>query len=206
MSRVYTVTLQMADLRRSKRFQPAALQPSAQSSAIGATWSGESIHVRPTVREDLFDAEVDLLENDDEEEDDRHPETVFYEAFSKSNIGRRYKRRGRSNAKAKAGKDHQLTEFKVGDAVLIDTGKGSRLPSIGVIVAMWETQGLENEDEGDGEDEEEDEVGGKGMKVKIHWFLRPTQLAGIRAKRDHVEVSPICSLLVLLTTVSNNIE
>jgi origin recognition complex subunit 1 len=195
MSRVYAVTLPMANLRRSKRFQPAALQPGAQSSTIGATWSGDPIHERPTIREDLFDAERDQWDDDDDEgeNDDKELKTIFYGSFSKSNVAaRRYQRKGRPRAKTKGGKDRSLREFKVGDAVLIDTGKGSRLPSIGVIVAMWETQGLDNEG-GDDEDDDEDEEGGKGMKVKIHWFLRPSQLAGIRAKRDHVEVSLTCS-------------
>jgi len=62
-----------------------------------------------------------------------------------------------------------------------------RPPSIGVIVALWETKA---------EDADEDEfVDSTKMRIRIHWFLRPSELASIRAKRDHEEVCNSASLL-----------
>jgi origin recognition complex subunit 1 len=86
-------------------------------------------------------------------------------------------KKGRPKNKAKANDEEE--RYKIGDTVLVTSV--NRLPSVGVIVGMWENR-WENED---GEETQK-------MRVKIHWFLRPTELAGIRAKREHVIVRIHC--------------
>lgn len=75
-------------------------------------------------------------------------------------------------------KREQIIEtFKVGDTVFIQTD--AKLPSIAVIIAMWQTQDCKGKMK-DGE---------TSMKLRVRWFLRPAELPSIRAKRVHKEVS-----------------
>lgn len=77
-----------------------------------------------------------------------------------------------------------MDTFSVGDTVLIKTDTLYRMhrpPSIGVILAMWETKAKDQE-------EDEYESDSAKMRVRVHWFLRPTELASIRARRDHMKV------------------
>lgn len=70
--------------------------------------------------------------------------------------------------------------LKVGDTVLVSTAE--KLPSVAVITSMWEViHQVDHSDDGDREE--------RKMRVKVHWFLRPTEMARVRAKRDHIEVS-----------------
>jgi origin recognition complex subunit 1 len=80
------------------------------------------------------------------------------------------------------GKTETIT-YKVGDTVMVETDTlyiMKRPPSIGVIVAMWETRKEEDSDT---------LTDASRMRIRIHWFLRPTELASIRAKREHQDVS-----------------
>ncbi|KAJ7650386.1 P-loop containing nucleoside triphosphate hydrolase protein [Roridomyces roridus] len=89
--------------------------------------------------------------------------TVFHDAF------RRSERAGKSPL------------FSVGDTVAVETESGYRRDtklSIAVIVAMWELVPDDDEDE----DQETRE-----KWARVHWFLRPTELAAIRVKREHLE-------------------
>lgn len=100
---------------------------------------------------------------EEQDEDERaNYKTVFYNAFQRTE---------RSGSSAM---------FCVGDTVAVETValyKRDKKPSIAVIVAIWELVAE------DGEEEED-----RPMMVRIHWFLRPTELASIRVKRDHLEV------------------
>ncbi|KAJ7111931.1 P-loop containing nucleoside triphosphate hydrolase protein [Mycena epipterygia] len=149
-------------VRRSKRGQPIAILGSKPSGPSADEWVGEAIHERPM---SLANPELDMLPEklvarQEQDADERvEYKAVFYNAFRRKGV-----------------------TFCVGDTVGVETEavyKRDIKLSIAVIVAMWELV-AENRDE---EEEEED----KEMMVRIHWFLRPTQLATIRAKRDHLE-------------------
>ncbi|KAI9511943.1 P-loop containing nucleoside triphosphate hydrolase protein [Russula earlei] len=94
----------------------------------------------------------------DDEESTDNASTTFYSTFLRS-----------SHAKNKTGKA-AFERFSIGDTVLLATN--ARKPSIGVIIALWEVFQPPTNSQ---------------MFSKIHWFLRPTELARSRVKRDHVE-------------------
>ena len=126
-----------------------------------------------------------MTEND---EDDQELETIFYRSFE---IKRKTipKFRGGRQAKGKSKKAANgihMNTFSIGDTVLIKTDTLYRMhrpPSVGVILAMWETKAKDKDDD-------EHESDPSKMRVRVHWFLRPTELASIRAKRDHTKVNP----------------
>ncbi|KAJ6581316.1 P-loop containing nucleoside triphosphate hydrolase protein [Mycena capillaripes] len=150
--------------RRSKRGQPIAVS-SGPSTEL--KWHGNSVYERP------MEPELDLLPESfaawqEKPEDERVDyKAIFYPAFQ---------RKERSNSPI----------FCVGDTVAVNTEaiyRRDKKPSIAVIVAMWE---LVPESQDEQEDGEEDK-NVKKMMVRIHWFLRPTELATNRAKREHLE-------------------
>ncbi|KAI9454389.1 hypothetical protein BJY52DRAFT_1225114 [Lactarius psammicola] len=59
--------------------------------------------------------------------------------------------------------------FSVGDTVLLATNV--KKPSVGIIIALWEVSRPVTDSQ---------------MLAKVHWFLRPTELAQLRAKRGHL--------------------
>lgn len=150
--------------RRSKRYQPlvATASTSRYDSELPVTFLGEAIFTRDAKPDDLHDEDCVVL-------DGETAQTCFYGGFLRLRQALPKRERGESET----GKNE---EFRVGDTVLVQTQ--SRLPSIGVIVAIWEVA----------VDDEENESR-KHQKVKVHWFLRPNELATVRAKRDHEEVS-----------------
>ncbi len=80
--------------------------------------------------------------------------------------------------------------YKVGDTVMVETDTLYIMkcpPSIGVVVAMWETRKQEDADT---------LTDASRMRIRVHWFLRPTELASIWSKREHEDVS-LLSLLHL---------
>jgi hypothetical protein len=140
------------------------------------------------------ESESDFEDKDEGSQDQRveccrkDMETVFYAGFRKVPKVNRRQLRGKTKRKSKAsveeGDDIDLDKvFKVGDTVLIRTTQPS--PSAGVIIAMWETRSTTGDDTRERE---------RRMKVKVHWFLRPTELARVRAKRKHVEASLVFRL------------
>ncbi|KAJ6619997.1 P-loop containing nucleoside triphosphate hydrolase protein [Mycena sp. CBHHK59/15] len=156
--------------RRSKRFQPLASLVTKLSEPSGdVQWCGPEVHVRSMKPElDLFPERLAAMQDQDPEKH-REYNAVFYGAFERKNHG------------------SSSTTFRVGDTVMVPTQavyKRDKAPSIAVIVAMWDLV-LKDTDE-DEKDEEEDEVASQ-MMVRVHWFLRPAELAAIRAKREHVE-------------------
>ncbi|KIM40772.1 hypothetical protein M413DRAFT_167654 [Hebeloma cylindrosporum] len=167
--------------RRSQRFQPTATPSSKNNNILQCEWVGEPIFTRPCNPElDLLAEERDEKDkgdddDDEETEEEQEVETVFYEAFKMKRKATSY--RGTKRMKvAKA----ELQTYRVGDTVMIETDTlyfMKKPPSIGVIVAMWETRRKGAEHQG----------GAPTMRVRIHWFLRPTEMASIRAKREHEE-------------------
>ena len=172
--------------RRSQRFQPTATPTSKEidKNILECAWASEPVFVRRTI------PEIDLLpeeqrEGDEESEDpdengesERLSETVFYDAFRMRRKGTAY----RGSKSMKLGKTETMT-YKVGDTVMVETDTlyiMKRPPSIGVIVAMWETRKEEDADM---------LTDATRMRIRVHWFLRPTELASIRAKREHDDVS-----------------
>ncbi|KIY49297.1 P-loop containing nucleoside triphosphate hydrolase protein [Fistulina hepatica ATCC 64428] len=163
--------------RRSRRYQPFVKTPSRKSFSDDVFWVGEPTHIRDTdIQRDLFPDEIEQLDEEDDSgrNDDHHQKTEG----SRPTVNMQtafYCAFSKRVAKALGSRKGGRTEFHIGDTVLIDT---KRVPSIGVITDMWETR----------RDDEPD------MKVRVHWFLRPTELAAIRARRDHVQNEIYCSL------------
>jgi origin recognition complex subunit 1 len=180
--------------RRSNRLSRNPLvirNPQPKSTSEAYNWTSDLIHSRPSIREDfLDDSEWEEAKGDDDNDEDnenvekRSVMTEFYDGlfingrksagrfarFTKvAKKGKPREGKGKGNGKGEEG------VYKIGDTVLVTSA--NRLPSVGVIVGMWENCW-------------EDEVGEetRKMRVKIHWFLRPTELAGIRAKREHAMV------------------
>ena len=156
--------------------------PRPKSTSEAYTWSSDPIYSRPSIQDDFLDDEWEQARGDDDEDaDGQNTMTDFYDGFSvggKKISGKfarfiRGARKGRPKNKAKGKEEEE--RYKIGDTVLV--ASVNRLPSVGVIVGMWENR-WENED---GKETQK-------MRVKIHWFLRPTELAGIRAKREHAIV------------------
>ncbi|TFK49740.1 P-loop containing nucleoside triphosphate hydrolase protein [Heliocybe sulcata] len=167
--------------RRSRRYQPILTAPPVRvdlDEDYTYSWCSDPVHIRTSEYEDAGEEEGLF-------EDKAQAQTVFYDSFTRRQAPEVAKTagRGRARGKGKAKEvEGQAETFSVGDTVLIATN--AKKPSVGVIVAMWQVQAGEEEVER----EDDDEQGGEGkMKVKVHWFLRPTELAGVRAKRDHLE-------------------
>ncbi|KAF7305918.1 Origin recognition complex subunit 1 [Mycena chlorophos] len=149
--------------RRSRRGQPIAAV--ATESPKDDHWQGPSVHERP------MDPDLDLSPEkrvawEEQDEDDRESyKSVFYDAFTR-------KERTKS------------TTFTVGDTVTVDTytvyNGERRKPSVAVIVAMWEFVVDGGEPAGGDKN-----VG--QMMVRVHWFLRPSELPKHRAERECFE-------------------
>ncbi|KAF8972307.1 hypothetical protein BDZ97DRAFT_1784119 [Flammula alnicola] len=173
-------SLPQTPTRRSQRFQPTAT-PSAKlddKNILECGWASEPIYVRKANPElDLLPEEQEARNKagEDDDDDDEELESTFYDAF-------RMKRKATSFRGAKrmhAGKTAVQT-YRVGDTIMVETDTlylMKRPPSIGVIVAMWETR----------QKGEDVEIGPTKMRVRVHWFLRPTEMASVRAKREHEE-------------------
>ncbi|KAJ7286127.1 hypothetical protein C8J57DRAFT_1286799 [Mycena rebaudengoi] len=110
--------------RRSKRGQPIVTFPTRLSEqSEGIKWSGEQIHVRPMQPElDMLPERLQLWQ-EQEEEERRDYDAVFYNSFQQETRG------------------SQPATFSVGQTVAVSTQalyKRDKAPSIAVIIAMWE--------------------------------------------------------------------
>lgn len=167
--------------RRSRRWQPLAT-PLIQStdSKIEANWEGAPVYTR------TCNPDVDLMQEERDEREETfngaegHDEqTVFYAAFSLKKPNSKQQR-----AKGRILSD-DITTYKVGDTITVETDTLSRQrrpPSVAVIVSMWEVR-------------RKNEVHALAphaqisrMRIRVHWFLRPSELAAIRQKREHAPV------------------
>ncbi|KAF6760325.1 replication control protein 1 [Ephemerocybe angulata] len=168
--------------RRSRRFQPLAT-PFLQRQTVKpeCTWEGEPINTRPCNPElDLMQEERDEREeaNQGEEEDSDTEKTVFYSAFT-IKVSKPKQLRTKQ---ASGGDDDEVRTFRLGDTITIETDTLSRQrrpPSVAVIVSMWEVR--------KGGEELTREHDSSKMRLRVHWFLRPSELAAIREKREHAE-------------------
>ncbi|KAF8263656.1 P-loop containing nucleoside triphosphate hydrolase protein [Lactarius quietus] len=93
----------------------------------------------------------------DDEESTDDSSTIFYEQFSRS-----------PRASDKVG-SVASESFSLGDTVLLATNV--KKPSVGIIIALWEVSRPVTDSQ---------------ILAKVHWFLRPTELAQLRAKRGHL--------------------
>jgi origin recognition complex subunit 1 len=159
--------------RRSKRFVPLATPSKQRRENLKCKWTGEPIYVRPT------NMEHDVSQDEREEYDrDEEYETHFFESFRMAPY---------PPAKARRTGTHKVattTEqvYRIGDTVLIETNTLDTMkkpPSIAVIVSMWDVRKTHVETDGSNRDE---------MRIRVHWFLRPSELARVRASREHSQV------------------
>ncbi|KAI0047680.1 P-loop containing nucleoside triphosphate hydrolase protein [Auriscalpium vulgare] len=172
--------------RRSRRFQPNVFANAIPGPSLSHNdlWQGKPLHTRGSTREDLLDDE------ELEEEDPRH--TNFYDQFVRRRPVRQQPS-GRSKKSSQSSTDKTSEVFRVGDTVLLATNV--KKPSVGVLVGMWEVTGADDDD---------DEAS-KRVRVKVHWFLRPSELAKLRAKRDHYENEIYFSIDATATLASSAI-
>uniref|UniRef100_A0A0W0EUB6 Origin recognition complex subunit 1 n=1 Tax=Moniliophthora roreri TaxID=221103 RepID=A0A0W0EUB6_MONRR len=165
--------------RRSRRGQPIVMSPSKSTRGKQATWVSEPAYKRTLEPElDLFPAELEKWreerqEDEDEDEDmDNGSQTRFYNELQVTQPSFTSNRKGKGKALA------EEVTYRIGDTVLVETFNYMRMarkvPNVAIIVDMWET------------DYEGPEETGK-MKVLVHWFVRPSELPTIRAKREHHE-------------------
>ncbi|KAJ3556543.1 hypothetical protein NM688_g1974 [Phlebia brevispora] len=158
-------------LRRSKRGQPllAVNGPSGSSKNRGSiVKTSDAVFSRETRVEDLSDSQMDKFE----EEELKYAQftTNFYSQFERNETTKAsLKVYGRGKRPAT---ETTVETYNIGDTVLVDT---TREQSVAVITAMWKVVGNE-------EDEDEEY-----MNVSLHWFLKPNQLASVRARRAHLE-------------------
>lgn len=150
--------------RRSERFQPTIFHASLnQNDRTKHLWQGQPVATRPPTAEDLV--------GDDRIDEAEKAETRLYEALARAT--RTEVKRAR-----KAMMKNETTIFSLGDTILVSPEAANKLPGIAVITSMWEVQGSS-----DGVHCEEP------MKIRIHWFLRPRQMATIRAHKSYLPVS-----------------
>lgn len=154
------MTIEAVTPRRSKRFQPLVDLGVSYDDEERCVWLGSPIRDRDTEPGDLHD--------EDTFDDDEETQTFFYESFSQ------------------ADRNGDDVEYGIGDTVLVRTQ--AKLPSVGVIVAMWEVRLKNNSD---------DET--VYQKIKVHWFLRHTELPKVRAKREYLDVRRLFRALLQLT-------
>lgn len=152
-------------LRRSRRGQPLVDLPQTNCIDSQPAITGDPIYKRPTERQDLFEPEAEFFENNGTNISSL--ETHFFQEFS-MNTSRVVRTYGRSKRRPESGGE----VFKVGDTVLVDTN--AKQPSVAVIAAIWRVQPGNIQ---------------PYIRVLVHWFIRPVELAGVRANRDHLEVS-----------------
>ena len=176
--------LQPQTPRRSRRFQPLAT-PFLQRQTTGTNcqWEGEPVLIRPCKPDlDLMQEERDAREEElQAEETEDEEETVFYASFVMKRSTKPHR------GKQPSGSEESRT-FRLGDAITVETDtlyRQKKPPSIAVIVSMWEVRK---------KGEETEEHDSSKMRFRVHWFLRPSELAAIREKRDHAEVRKRCSL------------
>ncbi|KAF8624427.1 hypothetical protein AX17_007136 [Amanita inopinata Kibby_2008] len=178
------MTVPQTPTRRSKRFQPLATPSAEQRKSLGCTWNGDPIYTRPT------ELDYDVLPDEkDQYNGDGEYETLFYESFiSKCKKARAFRTVKNAHTAAKEISAGAMQTFHMGDTVMVETDtlyRFRRPPSIAVIVSMFETR-----EKTAGADR------GKSnkMRIRIHWFLRPSELASIRAKREYLSSEIFYSL------------
>lgn len=183
--------------RRATRSQPFVGFPTASTSNAQITPSSP-IYTRPSIVEDLLEAETELVDAGDVQIGDL--ETRFHSSFTVRQAGKSTPKKSRNKAVTrtygrsprkslsyvqvdedeeeevddvthKGQQPYRRDVYKVGDTICVD----DRLvePSVAVIIAIWTVLG--------------DDIT-PVVHLKVHWFVRPSQLPGIRAKRAYYKV------------------
>ncbi|KAG5338844.1 hypothetical protein C0989_006009 [Termitomyces sp. Mn162] len=162
--------------RRSQRGQILAV-PSQEADDLYRSWYGKPLYIRPlNTNLDLDRDDVEAQENDtdEEHEEDEEFETVFYrEMRMQKRTTTTYRRVGRDA-------EGETTIYTIGDTVLVETNGDSsarKRPSIAVILAMWEVRKKGCREVSDP----------TKMRVRLQWFLRPTELPPYGLKRAHTK-------------------
>ncbi|KAF8634081.1 hypothetical protein AX15_001083 [Amanita polypyramis BW_CC] len=163
--------------RRSKRFLPLATPSETERAKINCSWTDEPIYVRPT------EVEHDVSQDEGEEyANGEGYETFFFESFriAENFLTNDCSLKGaRKSLKTKAESLEQT--YRVGDTVLIQTNtidNRKKPPSIAVIISMWDVRAKRQEANNPNRNK---------MRIRVHWFLRPSELPRIRANREHLE-------------------
>lgn len=157
-------------LRRSKRGQPIVAVSADTLDSDAPLNLPEPVFKRTTRSEDLYQEDIEALNRRDVSIEDL--ETHFYDRLSMRMHG--VKRTLKTYGKSQRDRSSNVAAediYKIGDAVLVKSA--ARDPSVAVVVAIWNIVGPEVQ---------------QSVRVLLHWFLRPSELAGIRAARKHEEV------------------
>lgn len=150
------------------------------------TWGSDPLYSRPSIRDDFLDNhEWEQARGSDDETESSLTMTDFHNSFiatGKKTAGKYCRplgniKGGKGKGKKGKRKDDGRETFTVGDTVLVTSA--SIIPSVAVIVGMWQSRW-----ENDSEKKRE-------MRVKVHWFVRPTELPRVRAQRNNAIVSTI---------------
>ncbi|KAL7278893.1 hypothetical protein ACG7TL_006724 [Trametes sanguinea] len=157
-------------LRRSKRGQPVVTYISSPpSSAAPDIVPSSPLFSRSTRSQDL-------LEDEAKDSDSMESwQTHFFQSYKRSTNAPSARAPVRTYGRVSRPRKSDVeaaTAFNVGDTVLVKTGP--RVPSVAVITAIWKIEG----------------EGFKGkalLHVRVHWFVRPSELPKIRARRDFFE-------------------
>ncbi|KAI0749213.1 P-loop containing nucleoside triphosphate hydrolase protein [Daedaleopsis nitida] len=99
-------------------------------------------------------------------------QTHFYASFTRRSNRGPIRTYGKNKSRPRTSETGPLMVFSVGDTVFVKTE--SNVPSVAVITAVWKVEG--------------EDVSEKGpIRVRVHWFARPSQLPPHRAKREFYE-------------------
>ena len=154
----------------------------------------------------LDSADVDVPASDEEDADAffpaiirRNPSATGLNPTATSRI-----RNPNAKKSSRASKQDDGEVFRIGDTVLVDT-QNSSFPSVGVIVALWqprtnsgsELSDMDTDGEGEGGNIRNPKDGKWWVRtdnkpqprVRVHWFVQPSELPKVRAPRDHAAVS-----------------
>lgn len=163
-------------LRRSGRFQPIVSAHEPEPVSGTTIVPSGLLHTRQSLPHDFLDLENELPVGASLEDYQTH----FYNSFTRSSERRApIKTYGKSRARTSA--VEPPTVYNVGDTVFVKTKAPN--PSVAVITAVWKVEG-------------EDISEKTPLRVRVHWFTRPSELPKYRAKKDFCEV---CYSFVLLS-------
>ena len=156
---------------------PAAFSGSSCPDRLPPT----PLYTRPSREDDFLDEEISDLES---------YKTHFYTSFTRATVPTQTRhaptRSYGKKTRPRTSDSTSTTVFNVGDTVLVKTlvlTPTVQIPDVGVIVAIWQVEGEETPED-------------SYVRVQVHWFTRPRQLATFRAKRDFCEVSLCISILI----------
>ena len=186
---IFIYTMSLGTPRRSGRLSGIpvhARNSQAKSSRKSYAWESDPLYSRPSIRDDFLDDDEWEQARGTDDEQGSLTMTDFYNSFvtTGKKMAKNYSRpikggtgKGRGRGKKEMEKDDGRETYKVGDTVLVTSA--SIIPSVAVIMGMWQSRW---EDDGGKKRE---------MRVKVHWFVRPTELPRVRAKRNSAFVSTI---------------